>query len=92
MAARGHRKPLRDTVVVITGASTGVGRATARAFAERGASVGLLARDSERLRATREEIEEFGARSVDVAADVADADQVEAAAEKIEADLGPIDG
>jgi short-subunit dehydrogenase len=78
-------------VVVITGASAGVGRATARLLGEQGASVALIARGEERLEAAKEELESRGARALVVRADVADADRVEAAADEIEATLGPID-
>lgn len=78
-------------IVAITGASAGVGRATAHAFARRGAAVGLIARDSEALYETAREVERLGGRSVIASADVADADQVEAAAERIETHLGPLD-
>jgi short-subunit dehydrogenase len=78
-------------VVVVTGASAGVGRATARAFAREGLSVGLVARGRERLEATKAELEGLGVRATAVSADVADPDQVEAAATRIEAELGPID-
>ncbi len=77
--------------VVISGASAGVGRATARAFAERGCNVGLLARDAERLQAAAGEVEARGGRACAVPTDVADPDAVEAAAEQIEQTLGPID-
>ena len=79
------------TVVAITGASAGVGRATARAFARGGADVGLIARGRERLQSARREVEELGRRAVVAEADVADAAQVEAAAQQIEDELGPID-
>ena len=79
------------TVVAITGASAGVGRATARAFARDGADVGLIARGRERLQSARREIEELGRRAAVAEADVADAAQVEAAAQQIEDELGPID-
>jgi NAD(P)-dependent dehydrogenase (short-subunit alcohol dehydrogenase family) len=81
----------RQQVVVITGASAGVGRATARAFARRGASVGLLARGRAGLEAARREVEDMGGRALAIPTDVADAAQVEAAAERIERELGPID-
>ena len=78
-------------VVVITGASAGVGRAVARAYAERGARIGLIARGSAGLEAARLEVEDLGGRALLLPLDVADADAVEAAAERVEADLGPID-
>lgn len=83
--------PQKPEVVVITGASAGVGRATARAYARRGAHVGLLARGRERLEATKEEVENRGGRALVVPTDVADAAQVEAAADAVEAAFGPID-
>jgi NADP-dependent 3-hydroxy acid dehydrogenase YdfG len=81
----------RPEVVVITGATAGVGRATAHAFARRGASIGLLARGTERLDATKREIEELGGRALCVPTDVANYDQVESAAAAIEDAFGPID-
>jgi NAD(P)-dependent dehydrogenase (short-subunit alcohol dehydrogenase family) len=77
-------------VVVITGASAGVGRAAARSFAEQGAAVALLARDEQRLAAAAREVESRGGTSLAVPTDVADADAVDAAADLIERDLGPI--
>ena len=77
-------------VVVITGGSAGIGRATARAFAARGDSVGLIARGAERLDQARAELEALGARVHTVSADVADAEALDQAAEAIEAALGPI--
>jgi len=78
-------------IVVVTGASAGVGRATVRAFAERGAWIGLLARGQAGLEGARREVESCGGRALVLATDVADADQVENAAAQIEAELGPID-
>jgi short-subunit dehydrogenase len=78
-------------VVVVTGASAGVGRATVRAFARRGCSVGLIARGTEGLEAAASEVRREGVQAVAVAADVADADAVERAADQIERELGPID-
>ena len=78
-------------VVVVTGASAGVGRATARVFAERGAKIGLLARGTEGLEGARRDVERLGGEALAVPTDVADADHVEAAAERIEGELGEID-
>jgi NAD(P)-dependent dehydrogenase (short-subunit alcohol dehydrogenase family) len=78
-------------IVVITGASAGVGRATARAFARRGDDVALLARNSDALEEAAREVREAGGRALVVPTDVADADQVEAAAERATAELGDID-
>jgi NAD(P)-dependent dehydrogenase (short-subunit alcohol dehydrogenase family) len=78
-------------VVVITGASAGIGRATARAFAARGARIGLIARNAEALENARNEVEARGGEAVVVIADVADAEAVERAAQTIEAAFGPID-
>src|SRR5438552_15717914 len=81
----------RPEVVVVTGASGGVGRAVAHAFARRGARVGLLARGKEGLEGAREEVRSLGGRALALPTDVADAGQVEAAAETVERELGPID-
>src|SRR5947209_15771985 len=78
-------------VVVVTGGSAGMGRATARAFAHKGFQVGLLARGVERLDAACREIEGAGVRGVGVPTDMADPDAVEAAAARVEETLGPID-
>jgi NAD(P)-dependent dehydrogenase (short-subunit alcohol dehydrogenase family) len=78
-------------VVVVTGASAGVGRATAQAFGKRGDRVGLLARDEDALQDVAEEVKSLGGTGLPVPVDVADADQVEAAAERVERELGPID-
>ncbi len=81
----------RPEVVVVTGASGGVGRAVAHAFAKRGAHVGLLARGEEGLEGARSEVESFGGKALVVPTDVAEHEQVEAAAEKVEREFGPID-
>src|SRR5213593_4062264 len=78
-------------VVVITGASAGIGRATVREFAKHGAHIGLLARGALGLEAAREEVERLGGRALVIPADVANYDQVESAAEEVERKLGPID-
>jgi NAD(P)-dependent dehydrogenase (short-subunit alcohol dehydrogenase family) len=78
-------------VAVITGASAGVGRATARLLARRGWSLGLLARGEEGLAASRDEAAALGVRAVAVPTDVADAGAVERAAGRIEQELGPIE-
>ncbi|ADB33658.1 short-chain dehydrogenase/reductase SDR [Kribbella flavida DSM 17836] len=78
-------------VVVITGASAGIGRASARVFAERGYDVGLIARGSEGLTAAAKEVELAGGRAVAVPADVSDSSAVDEAAARIEEELGPID-
>jgi NAD(P)-dependent dehydrogenase (short-subunit alcohol dehydrogenase family) len=78
-------------VVVITGASAGVGRATARRFGARGARVGLLARGEAGLEGAREDVETAGGEAVTVQTDVSDPEAVEAAAERVEAAFGPID-
>jgi NAD(P)-dependent dehydrogenase (short-subunit alcohol dehydrogenase family) len=82
----------RPEVVVITGASAGIGRAAVQQFARRGAHIALIARDPERLEAARAEAERLGSpRAIAISADTADYDQVEAAAERVETELGPID-
>ena len=78
-------------VVVVTGASAGVGRAVVREFARQGAQLGLIARGRERLVATKREVEYAGSRAVVLPADVADAYQVGNAAQRVEEELGPID-
>jgi NAD(P)-dependent dehydrogenase (short-subunit alcohol dehydrogenase family) len=78
-------------VVVVTGASAGVGRAIVRAFAREGADLGLLARGVDGLEGARREVEAAGGRAIATPTDVADAHQVESAAERIERELGPID-
>lgn len=80
-----------DKVVVVTGASGGVGRATAVEFAARGARVALLARGEAGLDGAARQVEAQGGKALPIPTDVADYDQVEAAANRVEAELGPID-
>src|ERR671938_1593930 len=81
----------KPEVVVVTGASAGVGRATAQAFAKRGARVGLIARGRAGLEGVKTEVESLGGKALVLPTDVADAGAVEAAAQKVEEELGPID-
>ena len=78
-------------VVVVTGASAGLGRAIAHAFAKRGAKIGLIARNPEALDAAREECEALGGEAITLPLDVSDAAAVDAAADRVERELGPID-
>ena len=78
-------------VVVITGASAGVGRAVAQEFARHGAHLVLLARGRERLEAAQREVEELGGRAVVLAADIATPETAEQLAELTESTYGPID-
>src|SRR5215203_4969114 len=81
----------KPEVVVVTGSSAGVGRATAVAFAKRGARVGLLARGRDGLEGARTEVESAGGKALIIPADVSDADAIDVAAQRVEEDLGPID-
>jgi NADP-dependent 3-hydroxy acid dehydrogenase YdfG len=82
---------VKDGVVVITGASAGLGRATAREFARHGAKVGLIARGIDGLEAAKREIESAGSKAMVCPLDVADANAIEDAAAAIEDEFGPID-
>lgn len=81
----------RPEVVVVTGASAGLGRAIAHEFANHGAHIGLIARDRDRLEAARREVERHGGRGLVLPADVADAEALERAAARVEETFGPID-
>lgn len=78
-------------VVVVTGGTSGVGRATVAAFVGHGDRVAVLARGQDALDATRREVDALGGRSMVISVDVADADAVEAAATAVEAEMGPIE-
>jgi NADP-dependent 3-hydroxy acid dehydrogenase YdfG len=82
---------LKNEVVVITGASAGLGRATAREFGRHGAKVGLIARGIDGLEAAKREIESAGGSAMVLPLDVADASAIENAAASIEHEFGPID-
>jgi NADP-dependent 3-hydroxy acid dehydrogenase YdfG len=82
---------VRDEVVVITGASAGLGRATAREFGRHGARVALIARGVEGLEAAKREVEIAGGSAMALPLDIADANAIEDAAAAIEDELGPID-
>lgn len=82
---------MKNEVVVVTGASAGLGRAIARHFGSQGASVGLLARGVDGLEGAKREIEAAGGKAVVLPTDVADADAMEKAAAAVEQQFGPID-
>ncbi|MEU0337468.1 SDR family oxidoreductase [Streptomyces bobili] len=78
-------------VVVVTGSSAGVGRATARAFGARGADVALLARGQKGLEQAAHEVRTAGGQALPLVVDVADPEAVDAAAQQVEDQFGPID-
>ncbi len=78
-------------IVVVTGASAGVGRATALEFAAHGWDIAILARNAERLDAAATEIRQHGVRALPLVVDVADFAAMDAATGRIERELGPID-
>lgn len=81
----------RRKVVVVTGASAGVGRAVVREFAKDRAWIGLIARGRDGLEGARREVEALGGRGLVLPVDVSDANRVDLAAELVEGELGPID-
>jgi short-subunit dehydrogenase len=85
------RNQPRPQVVVVTGASGGIGRAIAYAFAKRGAHLGLLARGQPGLEAAAEEVRSLGGRAIVIPTDMTDPELVEAAADAVEARFGSID-
>jgi short-subunit dehydrogenase len=82
---------MESKTVVLTGASAGVGRATAREFARNGARIALLARNEDALEAAAQEVRSEGGTALVIPTDVSENDQVEAAAARAESELGPID-
>ena len=86
-----HAADSRPQTVVITGASAGIGRAAAQLFATRGANIGLIARGRAGLDAAAADVAAAGGRPLALQADVASFDEVDAAASRAEAELGPID-
>jgi short-subunit dehydrogenase len=81
----------KPKIVAITGASAGVGRACARAFAQKGYDVGLIARGKDGLEGAKKEVEALGQKAIYCIVDIADPKAVEDATETIEKKLGPID-
>jgi NAD(P)-dependent dehydrogenase (short-subunit alcohol dehydrogenase family) len=87
----GSRTPMDTQTVVVTGASAGIGRATACLFGARGAQVALIARGQAGLDGAARDVEEAGGTALAISADVSDYDQVAAAARQVEERFGPID-
>lgn len=85
------KKYFNNKIVVITGATGGVGRVAAWEFARQGATVALISRDPDQLEGTAREVEQHGGKPYRVLADVGDPEQLEAVTERIENELGPID-
>ncbi len=81
----------KNKVIVITGGSAGVGRATAKKFAKDGCKIGLIARGIEGLEGARKDVDALGGKALILQIDVADAEAIENAASKVEEKFGPID-
>ncbi|CAN5619905.1 SDR family oxidoreductase [soil metagenome] len=84
-------KTLKDRIAIVTGASSGIGEATARTLAERGAAVVLAARNEEKIRALEVEILASGGHALGVRTDVSDRDSVDALIDKTIAEFGMLD-
>ena len=91
MFSNGNGRRKEPEVVVVTGASAGVGRAAVREFARDGARIGLIARGREGLEGAKRDVEELGGKAIVLPCDVSDAKALEAAAERVEQEFGPID-
>jgi short-subunit dehydrogenase len=81
----------KSQIIVVTGASAGVGRAIVQSFARRGAHIGLIARGLDGLKATAKEVEALGGKALILPCDVSDPDGIEHAAAEVEGEFGPID-
>ncbi|MBJ6125700.1 SDR family oxidoreductase [Microvirga sp. BT325] len=91
VGAKARNRRFESQVVVVTGASAGVGRAVAVAFGREGWRVALIARGRERLESAAREVEEAGGTALAIPADVADAGAIDAAAAQVVAAWGRID-
>jgi 3-oxoacyl-[acyl-carrier protein] reductase len=90
MTGRDLSRSIRGKVAIVTGAASGMGRATAVLFAREGAAVGLLDRDAKRLSEVERDIADEGGRAVTVEVDLADSASIPEAVERVRRELGPI--